>query len=47
MISSMVAHTVTLFKNHLPYLDMELLRQDFTVDDAEHVALVPSAFDAA
>jgi hypothetical protein len=47
MISSAVAHTVALFKNHLPDLDMELLCQDFTVDDAEHEALVSSAFDAA
>jgi hypothetical protein len=26
---------------------MELLRQDFTVDDAEHETLVSNAFDAA
>jgi hypothetical protein len=47
MISSAVAHAVTLFKNHLPDLNMELLRQDFTVDDAECETLVFSAFDAA
>jgi hypothetical protein len=47
MISSTVAHTTTLFKNHLPYLNMELLRQDFTVDDAERETLVSSAFDAS
>jgi septal ring factor EnvC (AmiA/AmiB activator) len=47
MISSDVAHTAALFKNHLPYLNMEILRQDFTVDDAEREALVSSAFDAA
>jgi hypothetical protein len=47
MISSAVAHTVALFNNHLPDLNMEILRQDFTVDDAEHKALVSSAFDAA
>jgi hypothetical protein len=47
MISSVVARTMTLFKNHLPDLDMELLRQDITVDDAEHEALVSSMFDAA
>jgi hypothetical protein len=47
MISSVVAHTVALFKNHLPDLNMEILRQDFTVDDAEREALVSSAFDAA
>jgi uncharacterized tellurite resistance protein B-like protein len=47
IISSVVAHTVALFKNHLSDLNMEILRQDFTVDDAEHEALVSSAFDAA
>jgi hypothetical protein len=47
MISSVVLHAATLFKNHLPDLNMELLRQDFTVDDAEHETLVSSAFDAA
>jgi hypothetical protein len=47
MISSVVAHATTLFKNHLPDLNIELLRQDFTVDDAERETLVSSAFDAA
>jgi hypothetical protein len=47
MISLVVAHTATLFKNHLPDFNMEVLRQDFTVDDAEREALVFSAFDAA
>jgi DNA repair exonuclease SbcCD ATPase subunit len=46
MISSAVTHAVTLFKNHLPDLNMELLRQDFTTDDAEREILVSSAFDA-
>jgi chromosome segregation ATPase len=47
MISSAVAHTAALFKNYLPDLNMEILRQDFTVDDAEREALVSSVFDAA
>jgi hypothetical protein len=47
MISSAVAHVAALFKNHLPNLNMELLRQDFTMVDAEHETLVSSAFDAA
>jgi hypothetical protein len=47
MISSAVAHAAALFKNHLTGLNMELLRQDFTVDDAERETLVSSAFDAA
>jgi hypothetical protein len=47
MISSTVAHVVALFKNHLLDLNMELLRQDFTMDDAEREILVSSAFDAA
>jgi hypothetical protein len=36
-----------LFKIHLPCLNLELLCQDFTVNDAEHETLVSSAFDAA
>jgi hypothetical protein len=47
MISSAVAHTAALFKNHLPDLNMELLHQDFTVDDAERETLVSITFDAA
>jgi hypothetical protein len=47
VIFSMVAHAAALFKNHLPDLNMELLRQDFTVDDVEHETLVSNAFDAA
>jgi hypothetical protein len=47
MISSAVAHAMTLFKNHLPDLNMELLRQDFTVNDAECETLVSSTLDAA
>jgi hypothetical protein len=47
MISSAVAHTAALFKNHLSDLNVEILRQDFTVDDSEREALVSSAFDAA
>jgi hypothetical protein len=45
MISSAVAHTAALFKNHLSDLNMEILHQDFTVGDAEHEVLVSSAFD--
>jgi hypothetical protein len=47
MISSMVAHVVALFKNHLPDLNVELLRHDFTVDDAERKTLVSNVFDTA
>jgi hypothetical protein len=47
MISSAVTHTAALFKNHLPDLNMEILLQDFTVDDTEREALVSSVFDAA
>jgi hypothetical protein len=47
MISSAVAHAAALFKNHLPDLNMELLRQDFTVDNAERETLISNAFDAA
>jgi hypothetical protein len=47
MISSMAAHAAVLLKNRLPGLNMELLRQDFTVDDAERETLVSSIFVAA
>jgi hypothetical protein len=47
MISSAVAHTAALFKNHLSDLNVEILRQNFTVDDTEREALVSSVFDAA
>jgi hypothetical protein len=47
MISSTVAHATALFKNHLPNLNVELLRQDFTVDDVEHETLVSNTFDTA
>jgi uncharacterized tellurite resistance protein B-like protein len=46
MILSAVAHVATLLKNHLTELNMELLRQYFTLDDAECETLVSSAFDA-
>jgi hypothetical protein len=47
MISSAVAHAAALFKNHLPDLNMEFLRQNFTMDDVECETLVSRAFDAA
>jgi hypothetical protein len=47
VISSIVANVVTLFKNHLPDLDMEILCEDFTIDDAEREALPNSAYDTA
>jgi hypothetical protein len=47
VISSVVANVVTLFKNHLPDLDVEILCKDFTIDDVEWEALANSAYDAA
>jgi hypothetical protein len=47
MISSAVAHATTLFKNHLPVLDVEILCKDFIVDDAVRETLVASAYDVA
>jgi hypothetical protein len=47
MIFSTVAHAAVLFKNHLPGLNLELLRQDFTVNDTERETLVSSVFDVA
>jgi hypothetical protein len=42
-----VAHAAALFKNHLSDLNIELLHQDFTVDDAERETLVSNTFDVA
>jgi hypothetical protein len=47
VISSAVANVVSLFKNHLPDLDVEILRKDFTIDDVEQEALANSVYDAA
>jgi hypothetical protein len=47
MIFSVVAHATTLFKNHLPGMNIGVLCQDFTVDDAKRETLVSSTFDAA
>jgi hypothetical protein len=47
VISSEVVHATMLFKSHLLDLDMEVLRKDFTVEEAEHETLVTSAYDAA
>jgi hypothetical protein len=47
MISSAVAYAAALFKNHHPDLNVELLHQDFTMDDAERETLVSNVFNAA
>jgi hypothetical protein len=35
VISLAVANAAVLFKNHLPDLDVEIFRKDFTIDDVE------------
>jgi hypothetical protein len=47
MISTVVANARALLKSHLPDLDVELLRKDFAVDEAECEALTSGAYDAA
>jgi hypothetical protein len=47
VISLAVANAVTLMKNYLPDLDIEIVCMDFTIDDAECETLVNSAYDAA
>jgi hypothetical protein len=47
MISSAVPHAAVLLKNHLPGLNLKILRHDFTVNDAEREILVSNAFDTA
>jgi hypothetical protein len=46
VISSAVVNVVALMMNHLPDLDMEILRKDFIVNDTERETLVNSAYDA-
>jgi hypothetical protein len=40
-----VDNVVVLMKNHLPDIDVDILRKDFTVDDVEQEILVNSAYD--
>jgi hypothetical protein len=48
VISSTVAHAVTLLKSYMPDVDPELLRKEYRCkDDDERDALIESAFDAA
>jgi hypothetical protein len=46
VITLAVANATSLFKSHTPDLDMEILRKDFPIDDAEREALAHSAYDA-
>jgi hypothetical protein len=46
MISIVVANAMALLKSHLPDLDVELLRKDFTIDEAELEVLTNDAYDA-
>jgi hypothetical protein len=47
MISMIVVNAMALVKSHLPDLDVELLLNDFAVDEAEREALTSGAYDAA
>jgi lipoate synthase len=47
VISSAVANVVALFKKHLPDLEVEILHNDFTIDDTKQEALANSAYNAA
>jgi hypothetical protein len=40
-----VANAMALVKNHISEFDTEILRKDFTVDDAWQEVLVNSAYD--
>jgi hypothetical protein len=42
-----MANAMALVKNHMFKFDIEILRKDFTVDDAGREALVESAYDTA
>jgi hypothetical protein len=47
MIFMAVVNAMALLKSHLPDLDVELLRKDFAVDEAEHEGLTSGAYDVA
>jgi hypothetical protein len=47
MISTAVANAMALLKSHLPDFDVELLRKDFAVDEADRKALTSGAYDVA
>jgi tryptophan 2,3-dioxygenase len=47
MILMVVDNAMALLKSHLPDLDVELLRKDFTVDEVDREALTIGAYDAA
>jgi hypothetical protein len=47
MISTAVANAIPLLKSHVPDLDIELLRKDFTVDEVEREVLTNGTYDAA
>jgi hypothetical protein len=47
VISSAVANAMALVKNHMPEFDTEILRKNFTVDDAGRETLVERAYDTA
>jgi chromosome segregation ATPase len=47
MISMIVANAMALLKIHLLEPDVELLRKDFVVDEAEHEALTNGTYDVA
>jgi hypothetical protein len=46
MILTTVVNAMALLKSHLLDLDVELLRKDFAVDEAEREALISGAYDA-
>jgi chromosome segregation ATPase len=46
MISTAMVNAMALLKSHLPDLDVELLRKDFTVDETECEVLTNGAYDA-
>jgi hypothetical protein len=47
MILTAVANAMALLKSHLLHLDVELLRKDFAIDEAEHEVMTNGAYDAA
>jgi hypothetical protein len=46
-ISMAVTNAMALLKSHLPDLDVELLRKDFAVEEAEREALTSGVYNVA
>jgi hypothetical protein len=47
VISSAVTHATAPVKDHMPEFDAEILRRDFTINEAKREILVESIYDTS